>query len=572
MVAVLLLLAASTASACPFCTVESRTLTEEIDSAAAAVLAKLVAEAAPVPADTDNEAAASDPAASNPDSGKATFKVVEVLRGDDRVKAGDEIKVVYFGEDEKDRTFFVSGVAVENNALEWLTPLPLGETAIKYIRQLPTVPKVGGERLRFFQEYLENADPLLAQDAYDEFARAPYAQVHELKGHMFHDKIVEWIQSPDVNPSRRRLYLTMLGVCGSEADLPMLEQMIVSDYSAKKPILDALVTSGKTLGGPLGLDMWTEMVDMEERQKKLGLDATVACYLTLRGPDGLDLIDERFLKNPKVEYTHAYMTIMALRFHGEEGNVIPKERLLASIRLLLDNPDFADQVVPDLSRWEDWSVLDRLTEMYKEGDAKSYIRQPVVTYLTVASEQEGEVGQRAKAALAELEQLDPEGVKKARSLMAFGFLARARGADPATGAQRPQATPAAAASDGKSSGNVATTGFEASAADQTDDSAASSDIPAPDGFSDAAELVESEEEGAADEDQSVAAAEEDQVAAAGEDQAAVAAEPDHPAVAAAVQPAAAPVIYNRALVIGVPLAASVLLMAIYWLILRWGAV
>ena len=62
------------------------------------------------------------------------------------------------------------------------------------------------------------------------------------------------------------------------------------------------------------------------------------------------------------------------------------------MRLLLDNPDFADQVIPDLARWEDWSVLDRLIEMYKQGDEKSYIRQPVVAYLTVASEQPGDVG------------------------------------------------------------------------------------------------------------------------------------------------------------------------------------
>ena len=49
-------------------------------------------------------------------------------------------------------------------------------------------------------------------------------------------------------------------------------------------------------------------------------------------------------------------------------------------------------MIPDLARWEDWSVLDRLVEMYKTGDEKSYVRQPVVTYLTVASEQPGDVG------------------------------------------------------------------------------------------------------------------------------------------------------------------------------------
>ena len=168
-------------------------------------------------------------------------------------------------------------------------------------------------------------------------------------------------------------------------------------------------------------------MQQEERRKKLGLDALVACYLTLRGPEGLDLIDERFLKNPNTDFTHNYSTIMALRFHGDqETGVLPRERLLESMRLLLDNADFADQVILDLSRWEDWSVLDRLVEMYKSSDKRAYVRPPIVTYLTVAGEQSGDVASRATAALAELEQFDPEGVKQARGLMTFGVLGRAR--------------------------------------------------------------------------------------------------------------------------------------------------
>ena len=531
---VLVLAGATLVAACPFCTVESRTLTEEISASEAVVLAKLIADAPPVAVDAEND--------TDPDSGKATFQVVDVLCGGERVQAGDPIKVVYFGEGERDKTFLISGIGVEDNKLEWTTPLPLSATAIEYIRKLPGVPASGAGRLEFFQDYLENDDPLLAQDAYDEFARAPYSEVHELKGHMYHDRLVEWIQSSDVNPSRRRLYLTMLGVCGDQRDLAMLEGMIASDYSAKKPIVEQMVALGQALGGPLGLDMWTEMVDLEERQKKLGLDAAVACYLTLRGPDGLDLIDERFLKNPKVEYTHAYMTIMALRFHGEEGNAIPKERLLASMRLLLDNPEFADQVIPDLARWEDWSVLDRLMEMYKKGDEKSYVRQPVVTYLTVASEQPGEVGTRAKAALAELETLDPEGVKKAQSLMAFGFLARARSTAPATGATRPEAK---SVPDATQQSNVATTGFEASAADLASAEDDAGDIPEPAGYGEMPDETESVDDGTSDETDETAVAE--------------------------VETPLAPAAYSRPLVIGVPLAAALALMTVYWLILRWGA-
>jgi hypothetical protein len=216
--AMLVLVPATFAAACPFCSVESRTLTEELTSSEAVVLAKLVADAPPFSSDADFD---------DPDSGKAMFQIVDVLRHGEgatakALKAGDEIKVVYFGEDERDKTFMISGIAIEDGLLEWTTPLPLSAAAVDYVRQLPDVPTEGGARLEFFEKYLENDDPLLAQDSYDEFARAPYSALQELKDKMRREKLVEWIQSADVNPSRRRLYLTMLGVCGDQRDLPML--------------------------------------------------------------------------------------------------------------------------------------------------------------------------------------------------------------------------------------------------------------------------------------------------------------------------------------------------------------
>jgi hypothetical protein len=520
---------ATTAVACPFCTVESRTLTEEITSADAVVLAKLVSEAPPLDMSADN-AGGFGPA--DPDSGKATFRVVEVLHGADHVATDNQIKVVYFGEDDRAGTFFITGVGTE--AIEWTTPLPLSAAAVDYVRELPTVAPAGADRLAFFQEYLENDDPLLAQDAYDEFARAPYSEVKDLKDRMHHDRLVAWIADPAVNPSRRRLYLTMLGVCGGADDLPMLEDLISSDFNKLEPILDQSVACGLALGGPIGLTAVPDVVEQNERRKKLGLDAAIACYLTLRGPDGLDLIDERFLKDPNVEYAQGYSTIMALRFLGEESEIVPRERLLKSMRLLLGNEDFADQVILDLSRWEDWSVLDQLAEMFKASDAKSYVRQPVVTYLTVASEQPGDVGPRATAALAELEALDPDSVKRARSMMAFGYLARARSGtnstDGATGGQ-------------ETTSELPPAGFAATADELEEaENASPEDFPDPASFTDAAgELSEP-------------------VSDVGEDSA--------PPKATAVTP---PVeVFSRPLVIGVPLAAAAILVVVYWLILRIG--
>ncbi len=552
--------ATSGAWACPFCNVESKTLTEDTKGADAVVFAKLLKEAPPT----------ADPA--DPNSGMATFQVVEVLKGKEALAEKKEISVVFFGDTNRDKVYLITGTGKDK--IDWTTPLPLSAAAIDYVKKLPTVPPAGPDRLVFFQDFLENADPLLAQDAYDEFARAPYAEVKALKPKLKHDQIIKWVADPEVSPSRRRLYITMLGVCGNKDDLPLLESMIVSDFETMKPALVGLVGTGLSMGGPVGMPIVIEAVQQNERRKKLGLDALVACYLILRGPDGLDVVENRFLKNPKAEYTHVYSTIMALRFHGDENTgVLPRERLLAAMRLLLDNADFADQVVLDLSRWEDWSVLDRLVGMFKNSDAKGYIRQPVVSYLTVASEQPGDVGTKAKGAIAELEKLDPETVKTARSLMAFGALGRARGV-----ASAASATAAAVAKDGGAAAQQPTAtakpvadasqGFAASAADQKTDA---SQIPDPATFAAKTDTGKQTAVNTAGEANNLAVAARD-VKPVLEKKEVVATDGALPKTPTPIAATVESPKMHTILMVGVPLAAVVLLMGIYWLILRAGAV
>jgi hypothetical protein len=247
---------------------------------------------------------------------------------------------------------------------------------------------------------------------------------------MKRDRLIEWINDPTVGPSGRRLYLTMLGVCGTDDDVPMLEKLLNYDYQLMKPgIAAALATMGNT-GTSVAAGLLDEMVHADERRKRESLDALIACYLKLKGPDGLELVNANFLGNPTVEYKHLHSAIMALRFHGEETDVLPREKLLESMRLALDHKEFADQVIPDLTRWEDWDVMPRLVKMFKEAPKDDWIRQPVASFVLVAADQPGEVGEKAKATVAELEQLDPETVERARSLAAFSFLARASSAPP----------------------------------------------------------------------------------------------------------------------------------------------
>ena len=352
---------ASAALSCPFCTSQSQTFSEEIATMDVAVIAKLVKLPPP-----SNKAGDEIP--------KATFEVTEIIKGEKLVKPGEKIETLYFGDGALGKTFLVMGI--EPAKVMWSTPLPLSERAKGYLDKVLKLPKEGAERLVFFQKYLEDEDEILARDAYDEFARASYAQVKEIKDRMDHDQIVAWIKNQDIPASRRRLYLVMLGVCGSEADLPLLA--------------DAMRSS--------------------DRKAKAGLDALVACYLTLKGPTGLALIEELFLANKKADYADTYAAIMAIRFHGSEGGIIGKQQLVKSLHHMLERPELADLVIPDLARWEDWEAMDKLFDLFKNADDKtSWVRVPVINYLRACPLP------RAKELLAQCEKIDPAAVKRANN-------------------------------------------------------------------------------------------------------------------------------------------------------------
>jgi hypothetical protein len=154
------------------------------------------------------------------------------------------------------------------------------------------------------------------------------------------------------------------------------------------------------------------MITSGENEKRRGLDALVACYLTLKGADGLTLIEQQFFENPNSEYVDTFAAISAIRFLATEKKDIPRERILAALHKVLDRPTLADLVIPDLARWEDWSVIDKMVELFKNATEESkWVRVPVVSYLQVCPKPE------AKVAIEELKTIDPESVRRAETLL-----------------------------------------------------------------------------------------------------------------------------------------------------------
>lgn len=352
--------------ACPFCSAVAMTFSDQLNSNDIAVVAKLVE----IPPPND------DP---NADFPKAKFEIEQVLKGKKFVGESMTFKTQLVGNYPIGQKFLVMGV--DPPKVSWTTPMKATDRVFKYLSDIQTLPEKGPERLIFFQDFFEDKESVLAFDAYDEFAQAPYEDLIAMKDQMDREKIIGWINNPETSVSRRRLYFTMLGVCGKPEDTKLLED---------------LINSGS-------------------RKKRAGLDALIACYLTLKGEDGVDLIEKTFLEDQEVDYVDTLAAVSALRFHGTEVEVIPKKRIVVAIRHLLDRPKMADMIIPDLARWKDWSVMERLVQMFKDADSDSnWLRVPVITYLRACPKPE------AKQYIEELRKIDPESVQRADFFLGVG--------------------------------------------------------------------------------------------------------------------------------------------------------
>lgn len=348
--------AAMAEETCPFCSAASQTLRQEIKSMDAVGIGRLETDGRP---DVD---------------GIAMFKIEKVLSGEKLISVNQAIEASYFGPGKATKKFLLLGV--DPNKLLWSSPLPLSADAEKYVEEIQKLPESQVERLEFFQKYFEHTDSLLARDSYDEFALAPYADVVLLKDKMDREKLLAWVQDTSKSPDRKRLYFTMLAICGKPEDAVLFESMIRS----------------------------------ETPEARAGLDALLAAYLTLKGEKGLELIQEEFFDNAHSQYADIYAAVMALRFHGTEGNALPKESITKTMHRLLERPDLADLVIPDLARWSDWSQLEKVCELFEKAtDDNNWVRVPVINYLRACPLPE------AKEMLIKLEKIDPNSVKRAKT-------------------------------------------------------------------------------------------------------------------------------------------------------------
>ncbi|MCA9015833.1 MAG: hypothetical protein KDA77_10920 [Planctomycetaceae bacterium] len=369
----LMLAQVTSVTACPFCSAPSLTLTEQLSQSDVAVLAQW----------TEAEKGTLDKA------GKTVFEIKEIVRqaDKDKLKAGDQITINRHRPGKKGNLFLLLGT--KGTTVDWGDPIEVTETSFHYISQAPAPEEKTSKRLKYFLKFLEFPDQMISNDAYAEFANAPYEDITPLSKEMPREKIRKWIVDPETPVTRLGLYGLLLGLCGQESDVAFMEKKI----------------------------------NEPTKEFRLGIDGVISGYLLLTGADGLDKIDETKFVPKDVAFSETYAAMQALRFMWTYGDGrISKDRLRQSMRLLLDRPELTDLVVADLARWDDWTVMDRLMKMYGTGDYDiPSIKRAIVRYLLVASKGMNKKGggpdaataEKAKQMLEKLRQEDPKTVKSA---------------------------------------------------------------------------------------------------------------------------------------------------------------
>ena len=305
------------------------------------------------------------------------MRITEVIKGDPTLK-NSVVEVASIRELSGDTVYWL--VAYDEECLQWTPPTDISTEAVAYLRGLSALPEGGPGRLEYFLGYLQHADDFVAADAYNEFAEASLKDIAGLKDKLDRQWVIDQLSDVSVPLHRRRLCWTFLSQCGTPADVSLFNDSI------RKHRTDPTFNPG--------------------------MDAAIACFIALGGEPALTRVERDYLSSPTAGYADTFAAVNAIRVHGTELNIIPRERLAEALRHLLGRPELADLVISDLARWGDWSAIDRMVELFEMSTVETGLLRPAaVRYLKTCPLP------AAAEALERLRAIDSQAVQLAESSM-----------------------------------------------------------------------------------------------------------------------------------------------------------
>jgi hypothetical protein len=220
------------------------------------------------------------------------------------------------------------------------------------------------ERLALVVPNLEDPEPLVAEIAHGEVARAPYSAIRSIKAQLDASAIARWLEAP--KPARRATYTLLLGIAGGRDDAARLAQRLDAAWQAR---------DAANLAAMLGAD------------------------LELRGPSRVAWIEQRYFADRTRTMPEIEAALLALGVHGRANAAIPRERVIAAYRFFItERKPMAGFVALQLADWEHWDATADYVALLKTDAVKDPASHfAVVSYLQRSPRAEAKTALRSLA-------------------------------------------------------------------------------------------------------------------------------------------------------------------------------
>lgn len=179
------------------------------------------------------------------------------------------------------------------------------------------------ERISLIAPHLDSPEPLVADIAFGELARAPYSAMRSLAPVLDTSKVRTWVAEEGA-ARRRAAWILLLGMVGGPDDAMALERRIGEAWA-----------SGDATD----------------------LSAMLAADLELRGPSRVAAIESMYFADGNRTLAEIEAVLMALRVHGNAAGTIPRARIVdAFCAFIRARPQMAAFVAWDLADWQAWEA------------------------------------------------------------------------------------------------------------------------------------------------------------------------------------------------------------------------
>jgi len=419
--------------ACPLCDATSSTISEDINASEVAVIAKSLG---------------TDTATNNTDLSKTRFQIMERLKVATPSRELEDMlqreQVVFSNKPIAEGELFLL-FAYDTVNLEWGVPLNILAIADTYIRAVSKLSTEQPDRLRFFLKHLSSTDDIASEDAYNEFAKTSMDSIRSIQEDLDRKQIISFINDPATKPRLRGLYWMLLSLVGKPEDVALCRSFLLkTDVNEITPPIDlpaniacmvklggesamseidarflkqtGIPPASQTKPGPMTLATGFDTPIVGKPAPEASAIGSVTISPKHSAYDAIKTdpssLSRSALKSPSVSCINA--VVSAIRVLEQELHALPKDRLSASLRLVLEREEMADYVIPDLARWEDWSAMERLDRLFYESNTdSSFVRIPIFNYMRICPRPE------AKKLLTKMEAFDPKSAE--RAAMLFGY-------------------------------------------------------------------------------------------------------------------------------------------------------